>query len=229
MKKVVVLLFIGVILASCENAPSKDNVSLDLNDENNKLSYSLGVVYGTEMQGAKERFEFFNQESFLKGFNSSLKGDSVQVDYTSAQQILNEYSSKQRDVEINKNISEGDAYLKENGARVGVVTLDNGMQYEILSEGTGAKPTETDRVSVHYHGTLIDGTVFDSSIENGTPIEFGVTEVIQGWTQILKMMPVGSKWKVSIPYNLAYGANGGGPIPPYATLIFEMELLEIVK
>jgi FKBP-type peptidyl-prolyl cis-trans isomerase len=109
-----------------------------------------------------------------------------------------------------------------------VTTLPDGLQYEVLKMGDGAKPKTTDKVLVHYHGTLIDGTVFDSSVDRGEPIEFGVTQVIKGWTEILQLMPVGSKWKVYIPYQLAYGERGaGGSIGPYSALIFEIELLGI--
>ena len=125
---------------------------------------------------------------------------------------------------------EGEKFLAENAKRANVVTLPSGLQYEIITETIGQKPVATDKVKVHYHGTLIDGTVFDSSVRRGEPATFGVTQVIQGWVEALQLMPVGSKWKLYIPYNLAYGENGAGQmIAPYSTLIFEVELLEIVK
>jgi FKBP-type peptidyl-prolyl cis-trans isomerase FklB len=119
--------------------------------------------------------------------------------------------------------------MSENGSREGVVTLPSGLQYEILTEGKGAIPTDTDRVKVHYHGTLIDGTVFDSSVERGEPATFGVTQVIAGWTEALQLMPVGSKWKLYIPYDLAYGSSDRGSIKPFSNLIFEVELIGIEK
>ena len=124
----------------------------------------------------------------------------------------------------------GEKFLAENAKRSNVVTLPSGLQYEIITEAIGQKPTASDKVKVHYHGTLIDGTVFDSSVRRGEPATFGVTQVIQGWVEALQLMPVGSKWKLYIPYNLAYGEQGAGQmIAPYSALIFEVELLEIVK
>ena len=128
------------------------------------------------------------------------------------------------------NIEKGENFLAENGKREGVVTTKSGLQYEIIKKGNGATPTANDKVRVHYHGTLIDGTVFDSSIDRGEPAEFGVSQVIKGWTEALQLMPVGSKWKLYIPYDLAYGDREvSEEIKPYSTLIFEVELLDIVK
>ncbi len=126
-------------------------------------------------------------------------------------------------------LEEGISFLEENKKRKGVTTTESGLQYEVLVEGDGPKPTETSSVTVHYHGTLIDGTVFDSSVERGEPAKFGVTQVIAGWTEALQLMPVGSKWKVYLPTEIAYGANPrpGGPIKPNMALIFEIELISI--
>jgi len=122
----------------------------------------------------------------------------------------------------------GEAYMAENAARPGVVTTESGLQYEVLVEGTGPKPQATDTVVTHYHGTLTDGTVFDSSVERGSPASFPVNRVIAGWTEALQMMGVGAKWRLVVPPELAYGERGaGGAIPPNATLVFEVELLEI--
>ena len=127
------------------------------------------------------------------------------------------------------NKEEGEKFLAENALREEVTVTESGLQYEILKEGKGQKPTATDKVKVHYHGTLIDGTVFDSSIDRGEPAVFGVNQVIAGWTEALQLMPVGSKWKLYIPYELAYGERGNSGIQPYSTLIFEVELLGIEK
>ena len=124
----------------------------------------------------------------------------------------------------------GEKFLAENGKKKGVTTTASGLQYEILKAGDGPKPQATDRVNVHYHGTLLNGKVFDSSVERGQPITFGVQEVIKGWTEALQLMPVGSKWRIFIPSNLAYGEQGaGGDIGPNEALIFDVELLGIVK
>ena len=125
--------------------------------------------------------------------------------------------------------AENQAFLEENKKAAGVVVTDSGLQYEILTEGNGAKPTAESTVRVHYTGSLIDGTVFDSSVKRGTPAEFPVGGVIKGWTEALQLMPVGSKWRLTIPHNLAYGERGAGAsIPPFATLVFEVELLDIL-
>lgn len=125
-------------------------------------------------------------------------------------------------------MAEGKKFLDENGKRAGVTTTASGLQYEIMQAGTGAKPTANDKVTVHYHGTLLDGKVFDSSVQRGQTIDFPVTGVIAGWVEALQLMPMGSKWKLFIPYNLAYGERGaGGDIGPYETLVFEVELIKI--
>ena len=131
-------------------------------------------------------------------------------------------------MEINKKA--GEEFLSINKGRAGVVTLPSGLQYQVLQQGNGEKPKATDKVTCHYHGTLINGTVFDSSVERGTPAVFGVNQVIPGWVEALQLMPVGSKWRLFIPSNLAYGENGAGEmIEPNSTLIFDVELLDIVK
>jgi len=128
-----------------------------------------------------------------------------------------------------KNIDDGEKFLAENKKRDGVQETTSGLQYEVITMGTGVKPSPTDVVRVHYAGTLIDNTTFDSSVDRGEPVEFVVNQVIQGWQEGIQLMPVGSKFKFYIPYELGYGENGTGPIPPYSTLVFEVELLEIVK
>jgi FKBP-type peptidyl-prolyl cis-trans isomerase FklB len=124
---------------------------------------------------------------------------------------------------------EGEAFLLENATKEGVITTESGLQYEVIKMGKGKKPAATDRVKVHYHGTLIDGTVFDSSVERGEPITFGLNQVIAGWTEGVQLMPIGSKFRFYIPQELGYGAQNAGAIPPYSTLIFEVELLDIEK
>ena len=152
-----------------------------------------------------------------------------EISYQEAQTIINEFFQA-----LQAKVSEaakqaGTAFLAENAKREGVVTLESGLQYEVVTEGNGATPSAADQVKVHYHGSLIDGTVFDSSVQRGEPATFGVTQVISGWVEALQLMPVGSKWRLFIPSDLAYGAQGAGQhIAPYSTLVFEVELLEIV-
>ena len=152
------------------------------------------------------------------------------MDPQEANKLLQEYFTKQQDEMLNQNLEIGRAFLEENKKKANVVELPSGLQYEILTEGTGEKPKATDSVKCHYHGTLIDGTVFDSSVERGQPATFGVNQVIKGWVEALQLMPVGSKWRLFIPSELAYGKQGAGrSIQPNSALIFEVELLEIEK
>lgn len=157
-------------------------------------------------------------------------GSETVVDEASAtveeQAVENEPPVQEAMTPAEKNLADGAAFLIENGEREGVVTLPSGLQYEIMNEGSGASPGPTDMVTTHYHGTLIDGTVFDSSVERGEPIEFGVNQVIAGWTEALQLMNTGAKWKLFIPSSLAYGPQQRGPvIGPNSTLVFEVELL----
>jgi len=137
--------------------------------------------------------------------------------------------AKKMEAQYNDNKVAGQNFLAENAKKEGVITTASGLQYEVIKKGNGPLPKDTDKVKVHYHGTLVDGTVFDSSVDRGQPAEFGVTQVIKGWVEGLQLMPVGSKYKFYIPQELAYGSQSQGQIKPFSTLIFEVELLEIVK
>lgn len=162
------------------------------------------------------------------GIKDVFEGNEPKVTYKEAQQILNEYFAKLQQ-EVSAAVkSLGEQFLAENAKRAEVKTSASGLQYEVLTEGTGAKPKATDKVRVHYEGTLIDGTVFDSSYKRGEAITFGLNQVISGWTEGLQLMSIGSKYKLYLPYNLAYGEHGAGEmIPPYSALIFTVELLGI--
>jgi FKBP-type peptidyl-prolyl cis-trans isomerase FklB len=181
-----------------------------------------------------------NNEQMLAGLVSVLRNKQLAIGTMDANALVQKELEKAQEAEQVRqeedlkaqyadSIAAGDAFLAENAKREGVVTLASGLQYEVLKEGNGAIPTDNDRVKVHYHGTLINGTVFDSSVNRGEPSSFGVTQVIAGWTEALKLMPVGSKWRLYVPYNLAYGAQDRGTIKPYSNLIFDVELLEIEK
>lgn len=181
-----------------------------------------------------------NTDQFLSGLISSLKNQNTAISKMDANVLIQtkaeEIQAKaqaERDEELkvqhSENVKAGEEFLAENAKRDGVVTLPSGLQYEIIKEGNGDKPSTSDQVKVHYHGTLIDGTVFDSSVERGEPAQFGVTQVISGWTEALQLMPAGSKWKLYIPSDLAYGSRDQGTIKPFSTLVFDVELLEIVK
>lgn len=192
-----------------------------------KVSYALGLSIGNNfITSGIKNVDF---ESFLKGMQDVVSGAPAAISYEDAQTILNEYFGKLQEERLDLNLKAGEEFLAINKNRPGVVTLPSGLQYEILKEGNGSKPSATDQVKCHYHGTLIDGTVFDSSVERGQPATFGVNQVIPGWVEALQLMPAGSKWKLFIPSNLAYGKAGAGQsIEPNSTLIFEVEILEIV-
>ncbi|MBI5917557.1 MAG: FKBP-type peptidyl-prolyl cis-trans isomerase [Bacteroidetes bacterium] len=190
------------------------------------LSYALGVLWGQNIK--QQGFTDINTAIFAQSVQDVLKSKSGPLDIKSCNQMVRDYTDKAKEADKKKNMAIGDAFLTENGKRQGVVTLPSGLQYEVLTEGTGAIPKSTDKVSVHYTGKLIDGTVFDSSVQRGQPASFPVTGVIKGWVEALQLMKVGSKWKLFIPQHLAYGDRGaGGQIGPFATLIFEVELLGI--
>ena len=179
-----------------------------------------------------------NTDQMLAGLIGSLKNQELASAKMDAGTIVNsevekaqakEQAKQEEDMKVQykDSIAAGDAYMAENAKREGVVTTPSGLQYEILRAGNGPIPTDADQVRVHYHGTLINGTVFDSSVERKEPATFGVTQVIPGWTEALKLMPVGSKWRLYVPYNLAYGAQDRGTIKPFSNLIFDVELLGI--
>ena len=192
-----------------------------------KISYALGLSIGNNFMSSG--IKNINFESFLKGMQDVTNGNQPTISYEEAQQLLNDYFGKLQEDRLELNLKAGEEFLAINKNRPGVVTLPSGLQYEIQKEGNGPKPKVTDQVKCHYHGTLIDGTVFDSSVERGQPATFGVNQVIPGWVEALQLMPVGSKWKLFIPSNLAYGKSGAGQmIEPNSALIFEVEILDIV-
>lgn len=194
----------------------------------NKVSYALGLSIGQNFKASG--FENINGEDFLAGLNSVLNETEPAMSIEEAKATINEYFVEVQNKSIRLNKEAGEEFLKINAHKSGVTTLPSGLQYEVLTEGQGDKPKLTDTVRCHYHGTLINGVVFDSSMERGEPAEFPLQGVIKGWTEILQLMPVGSKWKVTIPSDLAYGDRGAGQhIQPGSTLIFIIDLLDIVK
>ena len=191
-----------------------------------KISYALGMSIGHNLRGSG--IEKLNVEDFAKAVQTALGNEEFEMSIEEAQQVITNYFDELQATKNEENIAAGKKFLEENKKNAGVVTLPSGLQYTILKEGTGAKPAATDTVNCHYHGTLIDGTVFDSSVQRGTPASFGVNQVIKGWVEALQLMPVGSKWRLFIPSELAYGAQGAGQhIGPHTALIFDVELLGI--
>ena len=192
-----------------------------------KISYALGLSIGNNFltSGIKN----LKIEDFLKGVDDVLSAKIPDISYDEAKQIINDYFVKLQAEQVKLNKEAGEEFLRINKEKAGVVALPSGLQYEILKKGTGVKPKATDNVKCHYHGTLVNGTVFDSSVQRGEPATFGVSQVIQGWVEALQLMETGSKWRLFIPSELAYGSHGAGElIGPDSTLIFEVELLDIV-
>lgn len=192
-----------------------------------KFSYGLGMNIGQNLASmGVSTLEFAD---FVKGMQDVLSGKQTEITVVEAQNAINDFFNKLTEEKYDKTKESGIAFLEENKKREGVVTLPSGLQYEIINAGLGKKPTAADRVQCHYEGTLIDGTVFDSSIKRGQPAVFGVSQVIAGWVEALQLMGEGSKWRLYIPYDLAYGANGAGEmIPPYSALIFDVELIKVL-
>ena len=197
-----------------------------LNNEIDSVSYSLGVNIGENIKTQFPDIDLKNFEAAIKDVLDDNKKPSISG--ADAQKTIQEYFTKQQAKASESVVEEGRKFLAENSKKENVVTLESGLQYEVIKNGEGAKPTLNDQVTTHYHGTLIDGTVFDSSVERGQPASFPVSGVIKGWTEALQLMNVGSKWRLFVPYDLAYGERGAGPkIGPFTTLIFEVELISI--
>ncbi|HBK28616.1 MAG TPA: peptidylprolyl isomerase [Parabacteroides sp.] len=193
-----------------------------------KVSYALGLSIGNNFQNSG--IKSLQIEDFVQGLSDVLNEKQPAITYDEAKKVINDFFMRLHKEKLEINKKAGEEFLNINKGRAGVVTLPSGLQYQVLKQGNGEKPKATDKVKCHYHGTLINGTVFDSSIERGTPAVFGVNQVIPGWQEALQLMPVGSKWRLFIPSNLAYGENGAGEmIEPNSTLIFDVELLDIVK
>ncbi|MGI8604696.1 MAG: FKBP-type peptidyl-prolyl cis-trans isomerase [Verrucomicrobiales bacterium] len=199
-----------------------------------KVSYVLGTNIGRNITRDKLQLDL---DALVLGLKDTVEGRESKISAEEGQAVMTKFQEEMQAKQPkagaesgDKNVKEGKDFLAKNAKREGVTTTKSGLQYEVMKTGTGPKPKPTDTVNVHYHGTLLDGKVFDSSVQRGEPATFGVTQVIPGWVEALQLMPVGSKWKLFIPSNLAYGETGaGGDIGPNATLIFEVELLGIEK
>lgn len=192
-----------------------------------KISYALGLGIGHQLKNMG--IENFSVEDFAQSIKDVMEDKATAMTSQEAQVLLNTYFQEKQKAESQKAISEGKAFLEENAKKEGVVTTKSGLQYEILTEGTGKQPKATDTVRCHYEGSLINGSVFDSSYKRGEPAEFGLSQVIPGWTEGVQLMKEGAKYRFYIPYLLGYGENGAGSsIPPYSTLIFDVELIKVL-
>lgn len=217
-----IILFISLLFTYTIMAQNEEELKTDLE----KFSYSLGVniLQGLEKQGVTE----IDVNAFTKGVKDYIEKKELVIPEEDILKTIQEYFKNLHAANIKENKTAGEKFLAENKKRKEVITTESGLQYEIIKEGTGNTPKADSKVEVHYHGTLIDGTVFDSSVERGKPIVLSVNKVIKGWTEALQLMKEGAKWKLYIPYLLAYGTTGSGnKIEPYSTLIFEVELLSI--
>ncbi len=223
------------IMTGCQQA--KEEVKekpLDLKNEDVQAAYIIGVNMGKNIGQNIDSFKDIDmnisREIIIKGFEDGLKGSVKLTDEqiaTGIKAFEKKITSRLEAKSAKESLDKSNAYLKENGAKEGVVTTASGLQYKILRPGTGAKPGPKDKVKVHYKGTLVDGKKFDSSYDRKTPATFGVSGVIPGWTEALQLMKKGAKWQLTIPSDLAYGPKGRPGIPPYAVLLFDVELLDI--
>ena len=192
-----------------------------------KFSYGLGMGIGQNLlsMGVSD----VNVDDFVAAIKAVLSGEKPEMTHAEAQKVVNDRFQELSEQAYAKMKEEGETFLAANSKKEGVVTLPSGLQYEVLVEGTGKQPTASDRVQCHYEGTLIDGTLFDSSIKRGEPAVFGVTQVIPGWVEALQLMKEGAKWRLYIPYDMAYGEHGAGEmIPPYSALVFDVELIKVL-
>jgi len=231
------LRFCGVALASmalaiagCSDGGAAPGGEAALESNDQKASYGIGLNMGSQLEPAAERID---RAALMRGIEDALQGNDPAIPQDELQSILMSFgqeieaaASAERDSLAEVNAVEGEAFLAENARKEGVTTTDSGLQYEVIEQGDGERPTRDDQVQVHYRGTLIDGTEFDSSY-GGDPAVFSVGGVIPGFTEALLLMPVGSHYRIVIPSDLAYGPRGSGPIGPNATLIFDLELVGI--
>jgi len=220
-----------ILFTACNGTLNSQTKSgkVNLSTELDSASYALGVNMASQVKGSG--FSEMNFDALIKAFKDVYGDNDLLISEVEAQGVLQAFFTKGAMEAGKNNLEEGQAYLAKNKGKKGVVTTESGLQYEIMKDADGPKPTAEETVEVHYHGTLLDGTVFDSSVDRGQPIEFPLNGVIKGWTEGVQLMPVGSKYKFTIPSELAYGPNGtqGGPIGPNMVLIFEVELLDIKK
>jgi FKBP-type peptidyl-prolyl cis-trans isomerase FklB len=228
LKSILMLTGLSVFAFTACNGQKKMDKNATLKTEMDSVSYSLGVSIGSNLKG--QGFEKLNFAAMMKAMEDVYGDGKTTISEEQANMFIQSYFQKLMDKKSEAAKADGVKFLEENKKKEGVQTTASGIQYKVNTMGTGPKPLATDRVKVHYTGKLIDGTVFDSSVERGEPAVFPLNGVIPGWTEALQLMPVGSKWTIFLPSDLAYGERGAGQqIPPHSTLIFEVELISIEK
>jgi FKBP-type peptidyl-prolyl cis-trans isomerase len=237
MKKISLISLFALALTACGHDKADDSKAVALETQDQKVSYLMGLENG---KGISSTGVNIDQAAYHQGFADGAAKNESKLSEEETANVISEFQKQMmakreemqkaeqeaKDLESQANLEEGSAFLEANGAKEGVVTTESGLQYKVMTQGEGPKPTKESTVEVHYAGKLLDGTEFDSSIKRGVPVKFGVTQVIPGWTEALQLMPEGSKWELYIPADLGYGAGGQGPIGPNAVLIFEVELLK---
>lgn len=237
MKQISTILISLLILAGCEQDSTSESAAVVLDTQDQRISYILGMDSGSNIQATGIAIDL---AAYQQGFADSLSNiepqlteeeiagavEEFQTQMLAKREEMQKAEQEAFDLQATANLEQGTAFLAANAAKEGVVTTESGLQYKVIKAGTGPMPTLDAVVEVHYAGRLLDDTEFDSSIKRGIPVQFGVTQVIPGWTEALQLMAEGSKWELYIPAELAYGAGGQGPIGPNATLIFEVELLQ---
>jgi FKBP-type peptidyl-prolyl cis-trans isomerase FklB len=225
-----IIVMMGLSITACFE---EKKVAPKLETEDAKAAYSIGYMTAKSMSNAVTTLDI---DSYTAGFkdaytkkDGALKEDEMKTVLMAFQERMKKEAEEKQKKALTENVTKGATYLAENAKKAGVKVTASGLQYEVITEGKGAKPKATDTVKVHYEGKLLDGTVFDSSIKRKEPVSFPLNQVIAGWTEGVQLMSVGSKYKFTIPSNLAYGEQGSGPITPNSVLVFEVELIEIVK
>lgn len=226
LKSILFVTSLSMFAFTACSGQKKMDKKVTLKTEIDSVSYSLGVNIGNNLKS--QGFEDLNIAAMMKAMEDVYGDGETSINEMEANELIQAYFASLMDRKAKEGRAKGEGFLAENAKKPGITTTESGLQYEVMTMGEGAKPTATDKVTVHYHGTLTDGTVFDSSVERGEPATFPLNGVITGWTEALQLMPVGSKFRIFLPSDLAYGERGAGQmIGPHATLIFEVELLSI--
>ncbi|MBC8047258.1 MAG: FKBP-type peptidyl-prolyl cis-trans isomerase [Fimbriimonadaceae bacterium] len=221
------LLAITVIIVSCESSKKNASTTGALTNSNDSVSYALGINIGESLQ--KQGLTDLNTDLMIQAMKLAFADDTTALmDNESSLAYLNGYFQKMQLEKAKKSLDEGKKFLEDNKTKPGIITTASGLQYEVITEGTGATPVITDKVQVFYTGTLLDGSPIESNVGKPLPAPYPVKDYMKGWTEALLLMKEGSKWKLYIPSELGYGQMGGGPIPPNAAVIFEVELVKVV-